>query len=57
MVVQSIQCLVGIWRWQRNEKMNATIVKVPAIFLAYNLFMNGVDRYDQLQAGNSTAQK
>lgn len=37
--------------------MNATIVKVSAIVFALNLFMNGVDRYNQMRAGNSTARR
>lgn len=35
--------------------MNATRVKVPAIVLAYHLFMSGVGRLNQLLEGNSTA--
>lgn len=35
--------------------MYATMVKVPAIVLAYNLFRNGVERHDHSRAESSTA--
>jgi hypothetical protein len=33
--------------WTGDENMHQTPFEVPATFVAYNLFMNSVDRMDQ----------
>lgn len=40
-----------------DEALHATIVNVPTVVKAYNLFMNGVDRFDQLRASHMTARR
>lgn len=37
--------------------MHATVIEVPAIVMSYNLFMNGVDRFDQLRSSHSIARR
>lgn len=51
--VQSRINLCMDWRtleygWERSQ----CIVEAPELFLAYNMFMNGVDRFYQLRASN-----
>ncbi len=43
-----------VHRWTRVEIMKWTAFLVPAPIVAYNLFMNGVDKMDQLQSTNMT---
>ena len=57
---ESIQCVHGLaelHRWTGNECIHRTIFLVPAIVVAYNLFMNGVDRFDQLRSTNACVRK
>ena len=57
---ESIKCVHGlapINRWFGNESMHRSIIQVPAIIAAYNIFMNGVDRYDQYRATNAIERK
>lgn len=52
----SIKCVHGltnIRRWMGTEAMHATVIEVPAILMSYNLFMNGIDRFDQLRSSHS----
>lgn len=37
--------------------MDKTIVQIPALVFAYNLFMNGVHRFDQLRASHITTRQ
>ena len=39
-----------IERWLGNEVIRRSQITVPAIVAAYNIFMNSVDRMDQLRA-------
>jgi len=43
-----------VHRWTGVEIMKWTAFLVPAPIVAYNLFMNGVDKMDQLQSTNMT---
>lgn len=55
-----IRCLHGMVktrRWKEEESMNATIVEISSIIMAYSWFMNGVDRFDQLRSSHTTARK
>lgn len=38
-----------------HEAVHSTIIDLPVIIMAYNLFINGVERYDQLQASHTIA--
>ena len=44
-------------RWVGKESMHRTELEVPAPFVAYNIFMNGVDRTEQRRATNPTRRK
>ena len=51
--LHAIECVRGlavIYRWTCDEHMKKTPIEVPALFAAYNLYMNGVDRVDQYRA-------
>lgn len=48
--------MAKIRRWLGHESMHLSLVEVPPILTAYNLFMNGIDCFDQLRASNSTEQ-
>lgn len=49
--------LAPIERWTGNESLHRSIFMVPAIIVAYNMFMNSVDRMDQRRATNPTRRK
>ena len=54
---EAIMCVNGLaalGRWTGNESMSRTTFQVPAIIVAYNTFMNSVDRMDQLRSTNAT---
>jgi hypothetical protein len=56
----SIECVKGLAplkRWIGNESMHRTVLMVPAPIVAYNIFMNGVDRFDQYRSTNPTVRK
>ena len=40
--------LVPLRRWTKSRNMFREEFLAPAIFVAYNVFMNGVDRMDQI---------
>ena len=44
--------LASLNRWIGGEVMNRTEFHVPSIIVAYNNYMNGVDRMDQMRATN-----
>lgn len=46
-----------VWRWLILESMNPSLVKALSIDMVYNWFMNGVDRFDELRAAQSTEWK
>jgi hypothetical protein len=57
---EAIDCVHGlapVWRWTGTETMNRSMFMVPAIIVAYNKYMNGVDRLDQKRATNPTRRK
>lgn len=45
--IKCVHGLVDISRWVGTEYLHRTLFAVPAIFVAYNIFMNSVDRFDQ----------
>jgi len=49
--------LAKISRWTGNEKMHHNDFLVAAPFVAYNMFMNGVNRMDQYQSALATQRK
>lgn len=51
-LIKYLYGLTNIRRWMETESMHATVLEVPAILLAYNIFMNGVDRFDQLRSSH-----
>lgn len=53
-LIMGMHGIVEINRWQGNEAPHPAIIKTPSIVHAYNLFMNGADRFDQLRASHST---
>lgn len=46
-----------IHRWTGCEIMKRTCFEVPVQIIAYNMFMNGVDRMDQLRSTNITQRR
>ena len=51
----TVECVHGlskIKRWLGKEVFHRTILRVPAIVVAYNIFMNSVDRFDQYRKTN-----
>ncbi len=55
--VKCVHGLVDIQRWLGSESFHRTTLRAPAIVVAYNYFMNGVDRMDQQRAVNTTKWK
>jgi hypothetical protein len=55
--VKCVHGLVDIQRWLGSESFCRTTIRAPAIVVAYNYFMNGVDRMDQQRAVNPTKRK
>lgn len=56
----AIHCVHGLApleRWFGEEALHRTTVFVPAVIVAYNLFMNSVDRFDQVRSTNATCRK
>ncbi len=57
---ETVRCVHGLApmkRWMGNETFHRTELQVPAIIVAYNLFMNAVDRFDQMRSTNITARR
>ena len=50
--VRCVHGLVLLRRWTKTESIFRTEFLAPAIFVAYNIFMNGVDRMDQVRVAN-----
>ena len=55
--IKCVRGLLSIERWTGKEIMNRTIFKTPAIIVAYNAFMNAVDRSDQKRSTNPTCRR
>jgi hypothetical protein len=52
---QIICCICGLSslkRWVGGETSHQTELEVPVLNVAYNCFMNSVDRFDQMQSAN-----
>ena len=57
---EAVQCVHGLKSltcWTDNEAMNKAVFHVPTIIVAYNHFMNLVNRLDQLRSTNPTRRK
>jgi hypothetical protein len=49
---ETIRCVHGfasLKRWIGGETFHRTELKVPVAIVVYNLFMNSVDRFDQMR--------
>lgn len=49
--------LVKLSRWTGTESCHRTNFQVPAIIVSYNMFMNVVDRMDQIRSTNNTRRR
>ena len=54
---ECVHGLVNINRWEKGDKLFCSDFSAPAIFVAYNVFMNGVDRFDQVRNVNPCQRK
>ena len=57
---EAIFCVQGIapmQRWSGSENLHRTTYYVPSIIVAYNFYMNYVDRMDQKRATNATKRR
>jgi len=57
---EAISCVRGVApvkQWTGSETLHQTSFMVPAIIVAYNIYMNAVDRMDQKRATNPTRRK
>ena len=57
LAVELVHGLVPLKRWTKKRNMFREEFMAPAIFVAYNIFMNGVDRMDQIRAVNPSRRK
>lgn len=55
--VHCVHGLAPLQRWTGDESLQRTTLLVPAVIVAYNLFMNSVDRFDQLRSTEATMRK
>jgi hypothetical protein len=55
--IQSVNGTCTIRRWTGLEVMHYSMFEVPAIVRAYNLFMNAVDRIDQIRSSCPTRRR
>jgi hypothetical protein len=53
----SVQGLAKLQHWTGKESFHRSIFDVPAPIVAYNMFMNSVDRLDQYRSTNPTQRK
>lgn len=49
--------LASIKRWNGLEILHRATVHVPAVIVVYNIFMNYVDRMDQIRSASPTRRK
>ena len=55
--VETVRGLVAIERWTGSEHIGRSRINCPAIIVSYQLFMNGVDRVDQMRSTNPTKRR
>jgi len=55
--IETVRGLVDIERWAGSETIGRSRISCPSIIASYQLFMNGVDRVDQMQSTNLTKRK
>ena len=55
--IMAVHGLAKIDRWVGNEYLHRTTFMPPALVIAYNRFMNAVDRVDQHRAANPIQRK
>lgn len=53
----SLHGLAPLQRWTGDESLRHSTLQVPPLIIAYNLFMNGVDRFDQFRSTSATMRK
>ncbi|KAK1938850.1 hypothetical protein P3T76_008925 [Phytophthora citrophthora] len=56
-VVRLCRGLAPLRRWTGDQVMHRKTFQAPATVVAYNIFMNGVDRVDQLRSTNPIRRK
>ena len=55
--IEKVHGLATMWRWVGHSLHIRASFRAPAPVVAYNLFMNGVDRADQMRATNACKRK
>ncbi|HEY9301516.1 MAG TPA: hypothetical protein VIQ31_35160, partial [Phormidium sp.] len=55
--IDAVHGLAEIKRWLGMECMTRSSLHVPAVVVAYNLYMNAVDRFDQARGTNACQRK
>ena len=55
--VEVVHGQAPIERWTGGEFVGRTVLHVPAPVVAYNVFMNGVDKMDQMRSTNPTRRR
>lgn len=51
--MKGVRSLTHVKHWHGTESMHQIITKVPDVVLAQNIFMHGVDQFDQLHASHT----
>ena len=55
--VKCVRGLESLYRWTSDQSMHRKEFRVPSLIVAYNLMMNGVDRFDQIRATDPTQRR
>ena len=55
--IEAVHGLGLIERWNGDENIGRTRLQCPAIIISYQMFMNGVDRVDQMRSTSPTKRK
>lgn len=57
LTIDCVHGLVPLRRWTKSRNMFREEFLAPALFVAYNIFMNGVDRMDQIRVVNPSRRR